>query len=369
MKTRREPTKVVFGGSAINAGDLESLRIAWRKRKLVLFLGAGVSIASGIPSWKTLVLELLFEQTQQARRMQDIWPHYGRALASWLTDYFEYDPVILARAVKTDLMRRMKREGGPNRSGGRAATTFEERVRVKLYATYRTARTNNPTLQAVADFIEWSVLEQNLAGVINFNFDDLLEQELTNRKITHSSIFSAAHLKRAGLSILHPHGFLPQTGKVDDGELIFTEDEYHGLIESSFHWALTEIVHSLRHSTALFIGLSMSDPSLRRLLDASRDSHAYPVHFQMLKRHVVPDSDTDQVLADVEGRAQRIGKMLGMDERKKPDQLVEVMHAALRQADTYDRQLFESMKVKTLWLESHDDIPQILRAVARRRVS
>ena len=245
-----------------------------------------------------------------------------------------------------------------------AAASFEERLRAKLYATHRATGATNPTLQAVANLIARSVPEQNLAGVINFNFDNLLEQELARRKIAHSSIVSAFELKRTGLTILHPHGFLPQTGKVDGCNLVFTEDEYHDLIESSFHWALTEIVHGLRHSTALFIGLSMSDPSLRRLLDASREAHDYPVHFQLLKRHVIQDSEEYKVLADVESRAQKIGKSLGMDEEKKPTQLVEVIQAALAQADTYDRQLFESMKVKTIWLESYDDISEILNAIA-----
>ena len=195
---------------------------------------------------------------------------------------------------------------------------LEERVRAKLYATHRATDTNNPTLQAVANLIARSVPEQNLAGVVNFNFDNLLEQELTRRKISHSSIVSAVEIKRTGLTILHPHGFLPQTDKIDGCNLVFTEDEYHDLIESSFQWALTEIVHSLRHSTALFIGLSMSDPSLRRLLDASRESHDYPVHFQLLKRHVIQDSEEYQVLADVESRAQKIGKWLGMGEEKSP---------------------------------------------------
>jgi hypothetical protein len=54
-----------------------------------------------------------------------------------------------------------------------------------------------------------------------------------------------------------------------------------------------------------------------------------------------------------------------MDERKKPGQLMEVIQAALAQADRYDRQLFEPMKVKTLWLKSYKDIPEVLKAIAQ----
>ena len=35
----------------------------------------------------------------------------------------------------------------------------------------------------------------------------------------------------------------------------------------------------------------------------------------------------------------------------------------LQQADTYDRNLFESMGVKTIWLEDYDDIPALLERI------
>ena len=75
----------------------------WRNRQLVLFLGAGVSMPYGLPSWKSLVLELLFEQAQGTRQLGNMWPHYRRAVASWMTDYFDYNPLVLARMVERDL--------------------------------------------------------------------------------------------------------------------------------------------------------------------------------------------------------------------------------------------------------------------------
>ena len=90
LKPKRSKTRV--GSASVNASDIKGLRSAWRSRQLVLFLGAGVSIPYGLPSWKNLVLELLFEQAQGTRRLGGMWPHYLRAVASWMTDYFDYDP-------------------------------------------------------------------------------------------------------------------------------------------------------------------------------------------------------------------------------------------------------------------------------------
>jgi hypothetical protein len=114
----------------------------------VLFLGAGVSIPYGLPSWKSLVLELLFEHAQGTRRLGSMWPHYRRAVASWMTDYFDYDPLVLARMVERDL--RLKNSAMP-----RGATTpadradlFLYRLRSHMYANYREPK--GPTiLQAI----------------------------------------------------------------------------------------------------------------------------------------------------------------------------------------------------------------------------
>ena len=120
VMTTPKRSKVRVGSATVNASDIKGLRYAWRNRQLVLFLGAGVSIPYGLPSWKSLVLELLFEQAQGTRRLGNMWPHYRRAVASWMTDYFDYDPLVLARMVERDL--RLKTSGMPRRRQSRQPT-------------------------------------------------------------------------------------------------------------------------------------------------------------------------------------------------------------------------------------------------------
>jgi hypothetical protein len=100
-----------------------------------------------------------------------------------------------------------------------------------------------------------------------------------------------------------------------------------------FHWSLSDVVDRLRKCTVLFVGLSMSDPSLRRLLDASRNSDI-PPHGQIQKRHEIRDHEVQQVMTEVERRARDYAMLLqsGFDEQKKPFALEESIHAALRQA-------------------------------------
>src|SRR4051794_16694781 len=56
------------------------------------------------------------------------------------------------------------------------------------------------------------------------------------------------------------------SGPISRADVVFTEPDYHRLTDSVFHWSLSFIVERLRKNTVPFIGLSMSDPNLRRLL-------------------------------------------------------------------------------------------------------
>lgn len=357
--TQKKPSspkvKIPFGQSFVNQSDLGGLSNAWEEKRLVLFLGAGVSIPYGIPSWKSLVLELLFDQVQYTRRLGKMWPHYRRAVASWMSDYFDYSPLVLARMVERDARKRSKKKGATQPEAGEQI--FLEKLRTQLYAQCKPPRRKRTTLQAIAELIKRS--DGNVRCVVSFNFDGLLEEELAKHKIPTISVFDGTRKHSSDFRIIHPHGYVPRKDPIERARLVFTEDDYHKLTETVFHWGLSEIVSELRHSTVLFIGLSMSDPSLRRLLDATRNSDI-PPHWQLQLRHQVRDPERREAIEDVAKRAREWGKLLGNAQKKDPPQLAEALNDVLRQADSYDRELFETMGVKTIWLESFDDIPILI---------
>jgi hypothetical protein len=77
LKPPRKHEAIQIGTSVVNSSDLERLRTAWSHNQLVLFLGAGVSLAYGIPSWKNLVVEMLFNETEHAARMRTLFSITG----------------------------------------------------------------------------------------------------------------------------------------------------------------------------------------------------------------------------------------------------------------------------------------------------
>ena len=181
----------------------------WRHYQLVLFLGAGVSIPYGLPSWKSLVLELLFEPAQGTRRLGNMWPHYRRAVASWMTDYFEYDPLVLARMVERDL--RLKNSEQTGSAADKPPDRFLDRLRAHMYANYREPK-GRTTLQAISDLIAKSNKRSGVDSVITFNFDDLLERELRRRGVTVQSITSGDCQRSNGVRVVHAHGCVPKDG-------------------------------------------------------------------------------------------------------------------------------------------------------------
>lgn len=351
--------KVQIGNTEVPEGAIRRLRYAWETRQLILFLGAGVSIPYGLPSWKNLVLELLFEQAQDTRRLGRMWPHYRRAVASWMTDYFDYDPLVLARMVERHL-REVPTDASPH---GGTASLFLERLRAHMYANLRKPH-ERTLLAAIADLVARGGSRSGVEAIVTFNFDDLLEHELERKRVKVQPVTSGARQDGSGLPVIHVHGFIPQSGPLLRDDIVFTEPDYHRLTESVFHWGLSEVVERLRKSTVLFVGLSMTDPSLRRLLDASRNSDI-PPHWQIQKRHQVHQHDVPQVMTEVERRARLYAADLGRPdtEMKAMPELEDSIHAALRQADSYDREVFESMGVKTIWVERFEDIAAIIDAI------
>ena len=87
------------------------------------------------------------------------------------------------------------------------------------------------------------------------------------------------------LSIFHVHGFLPTKFNEDEAhELIFSEEDYHRVYRDAYCWSNIIQLNYLRENSCLFIGCSLTDPNLRRLLDVAARSNEKPRHYALMKR-------------------------------------------------------------------------------------
>ncbi|HDK9808218.1 TPA: SIR2 family protein, partial [Klebsiella pneumoniae] len=126
-------------------------------------------------------------------------------------------------------------------------------------------------------------------SVITYNFDDLLERQLISNSILHRCIYTNNEsFDPDELPVYHVHGFLPENRKLYDGldksTLVFSEEGYHHIYSDSYHWSNLVQLNSFRENSCLMVGLSMTDPNLRRLLDISSKNIERSKHFTFMKR-------------------------------------------------------------------------------------
>lgn len=224
---------------------------AFRTGRLSLFLGAGVSSALKLPLWDTLVDQLAVEVYQE-----------------------------LGRSDHSEVTKRARRLGFANTMMIRhlenvlpQATDFRRRIQGKLYQTFNE--------EGVAALIG-PICDHFLSGpnpvrhVVTYNFDNALERCLKRRgrptySVVHSSRSYPANME-SDIHIYHPHGFIPHPDDDPVGEepVVFSERDYHHHFMDPGHWANVMQLQELMHRTVLFMGISMADPNMRRLLDQAR---------------------------------------------------------------------------------------------------
>lgn len=106
-------------------------------------------------------------------------------------------------------------------------------------------------------------------SILTFNYDVFMEEALAKEGVSYVPFFEKGALISGDIPIYHIHGYISRSGGIDSYPVL-SEREYHRLYSDDFHWSNVELLHALTRNTCFLVGLSMSDPNLRRLLDIAR---------------------------------------------------------------------------------------------------
>lgn len=234
-------------------------------RGVVLFLGAGVSIGAGLPSWDTLLQRLLANEEQDGNGIN----------YTCIDEKCFHSSIIIARYIRESLEK--------SKRGEFSGWSFTEALRDALWDGYDPKKGNHSLINTIAEIIKDKSKPVN--SVITYNYDDLLERALGEDFA--QPIGKDNDIERNKFPIYHVHGILPYSEKEKAGDTvastaIISEDDYHKLYEKAFHWSNVEQLHALQRCTCFFIGFSMSDPNLRRMLDTTKANDER--HFVFLRR-------------------------------------------------------------------------------------
>lgn len=289
----------------------EPLKKVYERKGIVLVLGSGVSVGSRLPSWEELLTNISsYCFGRNGQRLFEIFRSQGYSLPA------------IASILE-------------NACGERSALV--KQVRISLYRHF-TARTkpeivghiqqDNSTLRAVAALCAiWSgsryYPNPRLKSVVTFNLDTLLEvftearfKTTILRSIEHSAISGTPQM----ISTYHMHGYLDfdkssaHKGDANDG-LVLTEQDYFEFFNNPTSLFNYTFLHLLHEHSCLFVGLSMLDDNIRRLLHYSTQERRTALasagagtkssmiavrHFAVLRR--TSDSRTDFCVEGLLGR-------------------------------------------------------------------
>lgn len=229
-----------------------------------LILGAGMNVNYGAKDWKHLISALnstFYEGNEE--RMEEISHYVGKEL------------FVSSKILKTN-----------------GFDTYKE-LNKELYLFKDNIDFDDPssTLYELTNFIN----NHHKTTVITYNYDTNLEYILKRRGILYNTVYddNAFLNKDAKVDIYHVHGLLPfdkyNEEKFTDS-LIFNESEYFYLYNNPYSWNIAKQLHDFMFKTSLFIGISLTDPNMKRLLELA--SNFLKFNFIFMKKEEGFDEKT-----------------------------------------------------------------------------
>jgi len=304
---------------------VEQLHVQYENDNIVLFLGAGASNEAKIATWHTLISELfvaLIDKQLIANHIQ-IEKKDKKKIVKEVINQNGNSPLLQTRFL---------RNGFEN--------DFEELVREILY---KNAVESSDLLEEIGQLCIPNRGKLGVRAIINYNFDDLVEKNLKRLRVKYHSIYGEGMIPDADeLGIYHVHGFLPQEKEnyenLTKSLLVFSEEGYHKLMLEPYNWANISQLNYMINNTCLFIGLSMTDPNMRRLLEIAA-----------------------QKRTENDGDCQHYAIMRRF--RMKESAEVDSIKSFERVNETLQESFFKELGVNVIWIDEFSDIPIILKQI------
>lgn len=304
---------------------IEHLKNAYENNDVVLFLGAGVSKDAKIATWDELVSKLFITLLNKeiAKHNHQLTSKQQEQIEKKIVEQYGGSPLILTRFLKQGLKE-----------------SFEDTVREVLY---QNTTGTSELLTEIAQLCVPGRKKFGIEAIVNYNFDDLIEKQLKILQIQYQSIYAEGmNSDRDELGIYHVHGFLPQNGEeyenLSDSLLVFSEEGYHQLMIEPYHWANMRQLNYMINNTCVFVGLSMTDPNMRRLLDiaaqqkSNRDDACQ--HYAFMRKLALSDTGNNRAMREFEG-----------------------VNEALQE------DVFKGLGVNVIWFNEYSDLPKLIKKI------
>jgi len=353
---------------ADNEKKIARLRHAYQNGNLALYLGAGVSLGNGLPSWERLVLSMYFSALELRTEEEPVRPYanYLFAIAEWHLKGRREPLDITARKIRRHYKKR----------------EFLTELKSTLYAGFKspwgrdiqTPNINrmlatNGTLKSIVTLCASSTsgAQRPVQSIITYNYDNLLELGFQG-KVKHQPIWKAnQRVPYGALPIYHVHGYVPidQTGSNVD-EIIFTEDQYHRVAQDAYSWSNLVQIRTLSNYIGLMVGISLSDRNMRRLLDAIRNAPVNSENYILLQTPKL-SKPSKREMQEIDRNARKYFKRFTESGIKTEDrrfqQIGEIIEGVEAQHLKEQTSVLEELGVSPIWYKEHSDIPLIIERI------
>lgn len=300
---------------------VKQVKTAFRNQDIVLFLGAGVSIDGGIPLWETLIKKLHIYMLNRLTKDKALSFEEKEMIRQLAFDNEMDSPLLQMRYIKSAFQN----------------DEYYQLVHVALYN--QDINIDTELLNAITKICTPQRGYCGIKSIITYNFDNLLEMKLAQRDIRYNVISSEEDRQLIEkLNIYHVHGYLPKDYDEisNNPNIIFSEEDYHRVYQDSYSWSNLAQLNALRENTCLFIGCSLTDPNLRRLLDVAFRNGESPRHYAFMKKD----------------------KLNSKENKKRVNS--DILEIYQRIDDNIQTSYYSKLGLNIIWVDQYEDIPKIL---------
>jgi len=332
--------------------QMAQLSAAYRNSQLVLVLGAGITIEHGVPDWNTLLqklfIEVIMSETAETAERSLV-------LAQLFTEFGMSDPLIAARYLSLHYR---------NSPAGHRELCLEEAVRTALYDRLA-VRKDSALFKELGQLCAAAGNRPRLDSMITYNYDDLLETWLADLAIDipFKAIYaSGQHPDYGQLPIYHVHGFLPQKGALSKANKItLSEDIYHQQYSDIYSWNNIVQINKFTEQVCIFIGLSFTDPNLRRLLDIARlQRGAAGAEHYLVKKHYRAEAFLEQLQRYLELNPGALE-----EQQRASLALDETVRYLVKITELFEEKDALSFGVQIIWLDDYAQLPDLLSQIRK----
>lgn len=325
VEKREFPPKKLAFMSPNSASNFLSLLLDLKRCPTTIVCGAGLSASVGLPTWVNLLKKLSFsffehwdfdirhhrnnvtyesppknlsiaftrglgfyelyqnisylaEENTESKQAYELLKSQldvviNPELPSMMEKFTDNDALLVAQLIKNCIKVR----------------DWNYLLRKSLYQSYEHTEFNPVKSKLIYSLIELlKSFELKTDAILNFNYDNFFELFLKEDNINCCAIFNENKCPPSGcIPIYHPHGYIPFHGG-PVSKIILAESEYQQEALNPHSWSNFIQTVCFNRAVCVFVGSSMKDPNLRRLLRMN-NSLRKTTHYAFLDTSPIKD--------------------------------------------------------------------------------